>query len=176
MDVWQRYECGESCDNVTPEASTTLITNVARLHSRLPDRPGAGSTVLLDCILTYYDPNWQMAFVQITLAGFMSHFTDLVKRYLPIFDRATRVRLHGLSGAGDFAPVVQAPTFEFLEHASLPPPSATPDELIFSGQADSQWVELEGIVHGFGFEGNHPFAKLTYGTHDYKVLFPPSVN
>jgi hypothetical protein len=63
--------------------------------------------------------------------------------------------LTGVTGPGDFAPVIQKPKFELLEHGSLPPPIAMEKESIFSGQADSQWVELEGIVQNVGFEANH---------------------
>ena len=50
-----------------------------------------------------------------------------------------------------------------------------PVETIFSGQADSQWVELAGIIQSIGFESSHPFAKLSYGSHNYKIIFPSSV-
>lgn len=155
------------------QVKSAAITTVAELHGLSAEDAGRRRQVLLDCVLTYYDPTWQMAFVQDRSGGVYVSMHGIGN--LPPLRAGDRVRLRGLSGAGDFAPIVQTPTFEFVEHASLPPPATTTAEMIFSGQADSQWVELEGIVQSLGFEGNHPSAKLSYGSHNYKILFPSSV-
>ena len=162
---------------VAEQEGSALIRTVAALHALKPELAGLQQSVSLDCVLTYYDPTWQMAFVQDRTGGvYVSLHGSANGSGEPRTLRAgDHVRLRGLSGAGDFAPVVQSPSFEFIEHSALPSPSTTLAEMIFSGQADSQWVELEGIVQGFGFEGNHPSAKLSYGSHNYKVIFPASV-
>ncbi len=180
------FDKGLTLGNVEPairasraikQDKSALITTVAALHALKPEIAALQQSVLLDCVLTYYDPTWQMAFVQDRTGGvYVSLHGSVNGNVAPRALRAgDHIRLRGLSGAGDFAPVVQSPSFEFLEHSSLPAPSTTLAEMILSGQADSQWVELEGIVQGFGFDGNHPSAKLSYGSHNYKVIFPASV-
>ena len=39
---------------------------------------------------------------------------------LPNLQAGDRVRLRGVTGAGDFAPVVQSPQLQFVEHAGFP--------------------------------------------------------
>ena len=160
------------------QGKAETITSVARLHALTAAEAGQQRPVALDCELTYYEPTWQMAFVRDDTGGvYVSlHGASLEKdRRLPALRAGDRIRLRGVSGAGDFAPVVQAPTFEFVDHVRLPQPASTQTEMIFTGQADSQWVELEGIIQGVGFDGDHPLAKLSYGSHNYKIIFPPSV-
>jgi hypothetical protein len=56
------------------------------------------------------------------------------------------VEVKGVSGPGDFAPIVQEAKFQVLGRAPLPvAPDVTLDNL-FSGRQDSNWVEVEGIV------------------------------
>jgi signal transduction histidine kinase/CheY-like chemotaxis protein len=149
------------------------IKTVAELHALKAEEAALERAVLLEGVVTYFDPNWQMMFFQDRTGGvYISlHGSGSV----PALWVGDRVVIRGFSGAGDFAPVVLRPQFHFIEHAILPAPSPLEAETIFSGAADSQWVELQGIVQGIGFDGNHPAAKLSWGVHTYKVIFPPSV-
>jgi signal transduction histidine kinase/ActR/RegA family two-component response regulator len=156
-----------------PQEKSVPITTVAQLHALSPEKAAYRQPILFDCVLTYYDPTWQSAFVQDHTGGvYVSLHGNANSAALRAGDR---VRLRGVSGAGDFAPIVQNPTFQFVEHLGLPAPVPRPLETVFSGQADSQWVEMEGIVQSVGFEQSRPYVKLSYGSHSYKVIFPPSV-
>ncbi len=158
---------------VAQHGPSSLVTTVAGLHALKPEEAGKERPVLLDCIVTYYDKTWQASFVRDPTGGVYVSLHGSGR--LPDLRAGDHVRLRGFSGAGDFAPVVQAPVFEFLGHPGLPPPDPIPPEMVLSGQADSQWVAMEGIVQGLDFDGHHPVAKLSYGSHNYRIIFPPAI-
>jgi signal transduction histidine kinase/ActR/RegA family two-component response regulator len=154
-------------------SSARPITSVAELHGLTSQDAALERPVSLEGIVTYYDPDWQMMFLQDPTAGVFISLHGVTR--LPALKVGDRVRIHGVSGAGDFAPVVQMPRFQFLGSGSLPNPERIDAESIFSGLADSQWVELQGIVQSLELDGNHPSASLSWGSHNYKIIFPPSV-
>lgn len=58
-----------------------------------------------------------------------------------------RVELSGVTGAGDFAPIVKASRITWGGTGPLPPPRATTTAELNAGGFDAAWVEFEGIVH-----------------------------
>jgi signal transduction histidine kinase/CheY-like chemotaxis protein len=155
---------------IEPSNNRALVTTVAELRAMKAEQAALERPVLLDGVVTYYDPAWQSMFFQDETGGVYVSLHGADPAAIKVADR---IRVRGVSGAGDFAPVVQKPVFQFLQRGSLPKPSALNAEAIFSGWADSQFVELEGIVESIGLEANHPYAKLSWGSHQYKILFPP---
>jgi signal transduction histidine kinase/CheY-like chemotaxis protein len=158
----------------TTATKEAVIRSVARLRGLSAEEADSEIGVSLDAVVTYYEPSGGRMFVQDRTGGIYVELDDVKYPALRIGDR---VLIQGVSGAGDFAPVVQTPRFQVLQrHASLPVPSSLNTETIFSGLADSQWVELEGIVQSAGTEEDHPFAMLSWGSHEYKVVLPRGVS
>ena len=171
---WSLVDLGPAQKELGPAtAAHPTITSIGELHKLTPAEARLGIPVALDCTLTYYDPTWLMSFISDRTGGVYAslHGND----HLPDLHAGDRVLVQGISGAGDFAPIVQNPRFVFVEHTGFPPPVSLPVELVFSGQADSQWVELEGVVQGVTFSNNHASATISYGSHRFGVIFPPPV-
>lgn len=57
-----------------------------------------------------------------------------------------RLEISGVTGAGDFAPIVRATHVTWLGLGPLPPPRPTTIAELNAGGLDAAWVELEGIV------------------------------
>ncbi len=57
-----------------------------------------------------------------------------------------RVEVVGVTGAGDFAPMVRAKKLTWIGTGPLPPPRPTTIGELNAGGFDAAWVELEGIV------------------------------
>jgi signal transduction histidine kinase len=57
-----------------------------------------------------------------------------------------RLELSGVTGAGNFAPVVRAENVRWIGAGPLPPPRATTTAELNAGGFDAAWVELEGVV------------------------------
>jgi signal transduction histidine kinase len=57
-----------------------------------------------------------------------------------------RVEVEGVTGPGQFAPIVDRPRITTLGWARLPVPRRVSLEQLLTGAADSQWIEVEGLV------------------------------
>ncbi|HEY8995756.1 MAG TPA: histidine kinase [Lacunisphaera sp.] len=60
--------------------------------------------------------------------------------------RGDRVRIHGLTDPGLFAPIVVQPTFEVLGSEEMPAARAVHFSELMEPQLDAQWVQVSGIV------------------------------
>ena len=56
------------------------------------------------------------------------------------------VQIEGVSGAGDYAPIVRPSKLLVLGHTNLPPARQVSFEDLMTGREDSQLVEVEGVV------------------------------
>jgi len=57
-----------------------------------------------------------------------------------------RLEVSGVTGAGDFAPMVRANRITWIGAGPLPPPRPTTTAELNAGGLDAAWVELDGIV------------------------------
>jgi signal transduction histidine kinase/DNA-binding response OmpR family regulator len=94
-------------------------------------------------VLTYCDLRWRYFFVQDPTAGvfFDGSAQDQQLR------AGQEVSLSGLTGPGQFAPIIANPYVKVLGEGKFPKPQPVAFEDAASGVKDSQWVALEGIVH-----------------------------
>ncbi|HWW03115.1 MAG TPA: PAS domain S-box protein [Candidatus Acidoferrum sp.] len=56
------------------------------------------------------------------------------------------VVVEGVSGPGDYAPIVKPVSVRVVGHTHLPPARRVSYEDLMAGREDSQWVEVEGLV------------------------------
>jgi signal transduction histidine kinase/CheY-like chemotaxis protein len=147
-------------------AKRAPLTTAAAVHALPAQEAAHARPVSLDGVITFYKPETQTAFFADQTAGIYVN----VHRVGTLPVRAgDHVRLLGVSGAGDFAPVVERPEVRVLGHAPLPKPSLLSPEDIFLGRGDSQWVELEGIIQKAGPDGGYAAAQVAWGPHRYQI-------
>jgi signal transduction histidine kinase/CheY-like chemotaxis protein len=180
------------------QAQQSILTSVAQVHGLRPEVASRELPVLLKGVLTYYEARTQQVFFQDRSGGiYVSLHRTVPNTALKAGDR---VVVTGVTGPGDFAPVVQKPRFQFLGQSSfkksaqngpgaaarvsdtalaarralcaLPKPSTISPEDIFLGRADSQWVQLEGVIDSYTKENGHPVANVSWGLHRFKVVLP----
>jgi signal transduction histidine kinase/CheY-like chemotaxis protein len=108
-------------------------------------------------VVTYADPDWHFIFVQDSTAGLFLGQVGTTPR------TGGEVEIEGLTSAGDFAPVVRAPQLRILGKGRLPKPKSISQETAYSGSQDSQWVQLDAIVHSANTEesGHESLEVLT---------------
>ncbi len=129
-----------------------------------------GWPVRLHAVVTYYDPDWQMLFVQDAYGGVYvsTNGVALIKE----LKAGDRVIVSGVSGPGDFMPLVQQPKIQIIGHSSLPAPFHVDLESLFQGSSDSQWVEMEGVIQRIRTEDKRFIATLNKGSHQFEVQLP----
>ena len=139
-------------------------------------------SVQLTGVITYCDDAWSSSFLQDNTAGiflntgceeFGVHTGDLVE-------------VVGVTGEGEFAPVVIPSNILVLGKSPMPALALTTQERIFSGLEDSQYIELTGVVQKVGrlphlneedvvnrkVTGGHPFLHVVNDQRTWNAVFP----
>jgi PAS domain S-box-containing protein len=155
----------------TPVGSPTPpLTRIAQI--RTGDPSALGRPVLIEGVATYVDPTWDLLFVQDAEQGIF------VKAAGQADDVALgeRVRVQGRAAPGDFAPVIERPRITRLGKATLPEPQRPTFEQLLTGDWDSQFIELDGIVRGVHpvseKKGRHLLFDVAVGTWRVLAQFP----
>jgi len=144
------------------------ITRAADIRSLQPEEARREMPVALDGVITYHDAPTETMFFQDSSAGIyvMTHQLSKDVKVLA----GDHVLLWGVTAPGDFAPVVEKPRVRVVGRAPFPQPSRMSEEEIYLGRADSQWVELEGIVRDIQ-PGRRTTLLIGWGPHQFRAYF-----
>jgi diguanylate cyclase (GGDEF)-like protein len=120
----------------------TLLTQVTQVRGLNQESAAHLIPVRLEGVVTAFSGYKNSFFIQDSGAGISVDRTDSAQVRV-----GDRVEVLGTSGSGLFAPLVLASRVVVLGHAA--PPLARPVTYgeMFGGAQDSQWIEVQGIVH-----------------------------
>lgn len=129
------------------------ITTAKQAHDLSPIEAALGHPIALRGVVTYSDVHQdrRRAFFFLHDAS-GSIFVSLPSEAKPI-PAGTLVEVKGVSGLGDYAPIIASPQVSVVGTASLPsyaPPASL--SRLLSGEEDGQWVEVDGVVRSV-YEG-----------------------
>ena len=130
-------------------AGLPLLTTLRSAHDMLDEEGGRGYPVHLRAVATYFDPYVdprRTALFVLDKTGSM--FVALPpESTLPIHP-GTLLDITGVTGAGDFAPIIDHPRIRVIGAAPLPEdvPRASVARML-TGEDDAQWRKVEGVVH-----------------------------
>lgn len=144
------------------------IRTLGELKHLTAAEASAARHISIRAVVTYYDPYWGLLFLQDhTAASFVN-------------PRGLNVALHagdmvdvsGVSGPGDYAPIIAEPAISFVGRGPLPEPLHL--DLIEGNlaAADSQWCQFRGIVHSVNVVDGHTNLKLGAGDTALNVQLP----
>ncbi len=111
--------------------------------------------------LTYFDqrvPTAAFRFVQDDTAGI--YFYPQTSEEMTNLATGQLVEIEGLTGQGEFAPVVQARQIRILGEGKFPAARPVTFEELISGHEDSQFVETEGVVRSARFDAHNGFFSI----------------
>jgi hypothetical protein len=84
------------------------------------------------------------------------------------------VEIEGISGRGDYAPIVRPSKLLVLGHTNLPPARQVSFEDLMTGREDSQWVEVEGVVRAVrGDQASGQTLEMASGGIRLTAFLPP---
>lgn len=127
---------------VSRHQSTSITLTTIEAVRRLSAQQAAEALpVRLTGVVTYADSDWRQFFVQDSTGGIFVRYAGSPGPVLP----GEQMVITGMTGAGDFAPIVVGPKLVFLGKGPLPKPVPM-GARAWSGQLDSMFVEVEGIV------------------------------
>ena len=106
--------------------------------------------VRLRGVVTYYERDWELLFVQDATAGIF------------VWPRGERfsikagdmVEVEGASGPGQYAPIVDRPRVRVLGSGTMPASRLVTLEHLVTGREDSQWVGMRGTIRSGPTPGN----------------------
>lgn len=132
-----------------PEQGTLpVLTQAAQIRGLTSSEAQRQYPIHLQGVLTFCMPDLRLTFFQDSTAGIYINFLDTP----PKARAGDLVEVRGVSGAGFFAPEVEHPEIRVVGKASLPPARRFALEDLLSGEQDSQFVEVRGIVHSARIE------------------------
>ncbi len=130
--------------------STNEIHTAEAIRDLTVTQAGQHYPVQLRGVITFYDTNLFMRFIQDDTAGI--YFFPYSPTNEPVLAAGQSVELEGTTDPGEFAPVVHPSRITVLGAGTFPPAKPVSYEQLASGEQDSQFVEIQGIVHAVNFD------------------------
>jgi signal transduction histidine kinase len=145
--------------NRRPTAATLpLLTTAAAVRQLPPEEAEKGYPVRLRAVVTAHRPDFGLLFVQDATAGIYVE----AWRHIHHVTAGDLVEIDGQSGRGSFAPVVEKPRVRVVGRGTVPARRIRPEDLV-TGQEDSQFVEVEGMVRGIRLYRDGATLRLAVG-------------
>ncbi len=159
-------------ETAATQASLPLL-EAAQAIRRLNNTEAArGYPVQLEAVVTFSDPHWWSLFVQDASGGI---FVKLAGSEMDIRP-GQRVRIRGVTAAGDFAPTVSKAAFEVLGEAPMPAPARVPLDALLTGQFDCRWVEIRGVVQSATEEDHRCWLHVMTAQGQIPALLGPTMS
>jgi signal transduction histidine kinase/uncharacterized protein YdeI (BOF family) len=134
------------------------LTNAAQVHVLSAEVAGQNRPVRLEGVVTHYRQRFgDRLFFQDDTDGVYVR----IRGAGPSVRVGDRVRIEGVTEAGDYAPVVRLQRLEKLGPGELPKPEFVTAAALATGKYDSRWVEVRGIVRSAAPVGPTPESSLT---------------
>jgi diguanylate cyclase (GGDEF)-like protein len=141
-----------------PASGLPTLTTARQAHDLSSQETRRAYPVhLAQAVVTYYDPrigSGRAALFVHDATG--SIYVELPEGAVPNLAPGVLVEVRGVTGPGEFAPIVAHPEVRVIGRSALPedPPRMSFARLV-TGAEDSHWIEAEGLVHSLAeFEHN----------------------
>lgn len=134
----------EQAVGVLPVLRTTRAA-----HNLTIEEAAKGYPIRLQAVVTYYDPAPDPANTVLFISDATgSIYVSLAAMPVTALRPGQLVEVTGVSGPGDFAPVISHAAAHVLAPFHLPKAATAVNMAdLLTGEYDSQWVEVEGVVH-----------------------------
>jgi diguanylate cyclase (GGDEF)-like protein len=123
-------------------------------------------------VVTYFDPYWNLFFVQDSTAASFVNVSGLNLRLKP----GDLVDVSGVSGPGDYAPVIRDPAISFVGRGTFPTPVNLDIVQSDLPAMDSRWCTFHSVVHSFEFVDGHTNLKLGAGETGLNLQVPTLID
>src|SRR5271154_5026336 len=126
------------------------LQTAEQVRQLTPEQATNHYPVRLRGVVTFFDPNQYFQFVQDETAGIYFSLDSLLDS--PPLGAGQLVELEGEANPGEYAPVVAPRRIQILGEGTFPAAKPVTFEQLASGQQDSQFVEIHGIVRAVRFD------------------------
>ncbi len=155
-----------------PAPAVQALRTVAAVHALSMAEAGRNLPVVLEGVITCFNGTQSILFVQDQTGGIYVYGKDVWNKP---YRAGQRVRVSGVTDPGEFAPTVGGATLTVLGEAPLPPLPKLPESDIYSGNQDSNWLAVDGIVQSIGTHENSTVLQLQSGAERFDAFVYGSI-
>jgi len=155
---------GPSLIQAATQERLPVLTQAAQVRKLTAAEAKLGYPVKLRGVITCTLPAWGLVFFHDDTGGIY------IDSQQPSVHAGDLVEVRGRTAPGDFAPVVDHPEIHVVGKAPLPRPRVFPLDDLLTGEQDSQWVEVRGIVHSIQIEPEDLRLNVSAGSHRFGVI------
>jgi hypothetical protein len=139
------------------EISLPTLTNAHAAHSLSYEESARKYPVHLQAVVSYYDPDADPKEGTLFVCDSSGCiFVAVAARPVLPLHAGTAVEVEGVSGPGDFAPIVGQPKVRVVGESRVPVKASRVSlARMMTGVEDGQWVEIEGVVRSVTELGPH---------------------
>jgi hypothetical protein len=130
-----------------------VLTTVAAVRSLSAAEAAKHYPVKLHGVVTFFDEGLFSRFIQDNTAGI--YFQDLTN--MPVLEPGQTVEMDGVTGPGEYAPVVIPASVSVTGRGVLPAAQPVSAEQLAGGREDSQFVVFSGLVRSVHLEKDTGF-------------------
>ncbi|MGC4048433.1 MAG: hypothetical protein QM757_01795 [Paludibaculum sp.] len=170
----QLIPVGDIVSSSSQEGQSRLrrLTTVAEIHRMKSSEAALGYPVRMNAVVTAHEVSRHSLFVQDATGGIYVAGHELDNSNLVTGDL---IALEGITGPGEFAPIILAPKIRKLGQSPLPRPHIPDIDELLSGQEDSNWVEARAVVQAIRVSNTDTTLDLNWGSHRFEGAHPRSV-
>jgi|GEM_PF-2553524 len=149
-------------------AGAEPVRRFEQLYSRAADEVAAGLPLEIEATVLYFDPGWDLLFLQDDSSGF---YLDPVDWKLPV-DSGNRILIKGKTKMGPSGPALVADQVTLVDGGpGMPAPVQRTMSELHSGTNASGWVETGGTVVWADATSGRLKLKLTEGDQSINVIW-----
>ena len=121
------------------------------------------------CVVCY--PGWHGFFVHDGATGVFVETKGQVPLTAAVHS-GSMLEIEGVTGAGEFAPIVDRSTLRVLGEGALPPARQVSLDRLSTGIEDGQWIAIEGTVRSVETRGDMLALSVASGQVQAEVILP----
>ena len=125
------------------------LLTAAQVRSLTPQQATQALPVRLKGVVTFCEEGLNSRFVQDDTAGI---YFRALNTNMPALTAGQRVEIEGVTSPGEYAPVIIPGSIKVIGEANLPDAKPVTGQQLVSGQEDSQFVQVRGIVRSVSFD------------------------
>ncbi len=152
-----------------PASGGRILTSIAQVHALSAEEAARSIPVRVHAVVTYINPLSGVFFLEDETGATYVNASHIQEVRAVAGDR---VDVTGVTGPGNFAPVILRAAVTRVSAGSMPDPSPAAFDDLFSGNEDSAWVRTEGVVQSVDTGRGAPEDGiwLQWGQHRYLAL------
>ena len=147
------------------------LTTVEAVRHLKPEDAAQSLPVKLEAVVTYYHPDWGVLFTHDGRAGICVGIAEEA-RPAEGFALGKRLLIEGVTGPGEFLPVILPSILREVGTGELPPYEKVTGEELFVPGMDCHPVEVEAVVKGTWFGDESLVVELQIGSRAVKAVMP----